>query len=327
MTAAQASTQGKQRFASDTQIDIEDVADPHTLEDDTREPIGTKIKRHWKFLAIAVPIGVAAIAILIGYTWHLVPTILGNRYVQLAGAVAAIAGGSAYAGAQWRLGWIRRQDELVLRTPNGPVRFEGRVKQTAAGSLVFMPIKGYRWCNTTPVYYTIEEFGRELNESWPKQGYDPDDPAEIELHPKVSSARDTDLGTVIEQSTGDPPVKVDRFARETVLYATEPEYIEEDVAEDLRRELIRIREERDELDERLDDAKRRLEQAKAIGAMSPEEFLESHQEFAMELIAVARGRSRPSSGDEETDPARDLGTSTGSSYDFSGVEEELTSDD
>ncbi|WIV68247.1 hypothetical protein [Natrialbaceae archaeon AArc-T1-2] len=57
----------RKRFTTDEFRDIDEIADPHTTEDDTKEPISAKIKRNWKFLAVVVPIGLAAVGILIGY--------------------------------------------------------------------------------------------------------------------------------------------------------------------------------------------------------------------------------------------------------------------
>lgn len=324
MTPATGQPQDRKRFGTGDYPDLEDVADPHTLEDETHESILERAKTHWKLLAIVVPLAIIAAVVGAGYVWHLVPQLLGNFWFQLASAFAIAIGAAAYATNQWRLGWYRRQNEVVLRTPNDPLPFNCEVRQNKYGGPIVVPIKGYRWFNTVPVYYTMEEFGHELGLTWSKADFDPDDPATIQLHPKLASWTKTDLGMVFEQPTGDPAVEVDEFGRESVLYATTPEPVDRDVAEVLKTELVREREERQELQARLDDMKRRLEAAKEIGAMTPDEYLESHREFTADMMAVARGRKRPSETDDEETPA--VGTS-GSEYDFSEIESELSADD
>lgn len=333
MTVKTEPSDQKKRFTSGEHPDLEDIADPHTLEDDTGRDWGKTIKSHWKFLAIVGPIAAASVLILAGYFWYLVPEIVTNRYVQALTFLATLVGVTAYVADRSRLSWFKAQDELVLRTPEQPIRFMGELKQNASGEFVFVPVKGYKWFNRVPQYYTIEEFGREINQSWQKANYAPDDPAEIELNKRiVGIAPPTDLGTVVEQPTGETPVEVDPFASDTVLFATDPERMEEDVAKALREELIQTRSEAAELRDVLDQAQRRLDQAKDVGAMTPQEFLESHTQFAAKLMAVARGRTDMlESADDQDDSAGstiEVGASTPEDdFDIQRIEENLTNDD
>lgn len=309
------------RFTTGDHRDIEDVADPHTIEDETHEPVWTKAKRHWKFLLLGVPIALAAVAILIGYTWHLVPELLGNRYVQIGAGLAAIIGTTAYYADQRRESVFMQYEWLVLRTKNGPKRYLGHLRTDAGGTPLFEPVKGLRLFGAVGEPYTVEEFGRELGETWAGLNRDPDDPALIRLHPAFVSIAETDLGTVVEQPTTE--IDVDPFGRNSTLYAPMPNLVRDDVAENLKTELVRTREERDELEDRLQDMERRLDAAKDIGAMTPGEFLESHKDFYKELRAVDRQRSGRSADSDE----QPLGPSTKTDPELRQIDAELSADD
>ena len=319
------SPRDRKRFTTGNHPNIEDISDPHTTDDETHEPLRKRAWEYRWFLALGLPIGIAAVFILIGYTWHLIPELITNRYVQLGGAFVATVAGSAYFADRRRMSWFENTVWLVLRTPDGPVRYLCHLRRNGDGTPHALPIKGYRWFGSVPEYYTIEEFGRELAETWANINRDPDDPAVIRLHPKLVSMAETDLGTVVEQPTGG--LEVDPFARDSTLYATMPEFIEEDVAEDLRTELIRLREEREELESRLEDVQRRLEAAKDAGAMTPEEFLESHKEFTTDIIAVARGRTDSLTDSDTNTDNTSTGTAGGRDLELEQVEAELTQND
>lgn len=311
------------RFTTGDHPDIEDVADPHTTEDDTHTPLRERAWEYRWFLVLGLPIALAAVAILIGYTWHLIPDIVGNRYVQLATLFLGAIGTSAYLADQRREEAFMKYDWLVLRTQNGPKRYLGYIKQDASGAPLFEPVKGFRRFGSVGERYTIAEFGAELGESWAKLNRDPSDPAMIRLHPAFVSATKTDLGTVVEQSTTE--IKVDPFGRNSTLYAPMPDLVEDTVAEDLKTELVRVREEREELEDRLSDFQRRLEAAKDIGAMEPEEFLKSHKDFYKELRDVDRGRRGTT--EDTSEDGGPLGPSTKTDPELRHVEAELTSDD
>ncbi|PCR88699.1 hypothetical protein [Natrinema ejinorense] len=312
------------RFTTGNHPDVEDVADPHTTEDDTHTPLRERAWEYRWFLVLGVPIGLAAIAVLIGYTWHLIPDILGNRYVQLGSLFLTVIGVTAYLADRRRESAFMQYQWLVLRTKDGPKRFLGYLKQDSSGAPLFEPVKGMRRFGSLAERYTIEEFGAELGESWAKLNRDPSDPAMIRLHPAFVSITQTDLGTIIEQST--TKIKVDPFGRNSTLYAPMPDLVQDEIAENLKTELIRTREEREELEDRLNDFQRRLEAAKDIGAMEPEEFLQSHKEFYKELREVDRGRH----GGTATETGEDsgpLGPSTQTDPELRQVEAELSSDD
>ncbi|WP_337653272.1 hypothetical protein [Halomontanus rarus] len=322
-THASTGTRDQKRFTTGDHADVEDVADPHTIEDDTHEPLRKRLWKYRWFLVLGVPIAFAAIAILLGYMWHMIPEIASNRYVQLGVAFLSTIGLTAYFADNRRQNLFMNYQWLVLRTKEGPQRYLGHLKQGVDGAPLFTPVKGFRHFGLTAEPYTIEEFGHELGETWANANRDADDAAVIRLHPAFVSIAKTDLGTVIEQST--TKVQVDPFARGSTLHAPEPELIEDDIAENLRDEIVQMREEREDLNDRLDKVQRRLEAAKDVGAMTPEEFLESHEEFALRMMAVARGRS--SNGSKQNGTSGSLAPSTETDPELQQVEAELMQDD
>ena len=93
----------RKRFAAEDFTDLDEVADPHTTEDDTHEPLRKRAWEYRWFLLFGVPIGAIAIVILLGYTWHLVPELLTNRYVQAIVGLAALVGTTAFLADRRRM--------------------------------------------------------------------------------------------------------------------------------------------------------------------------------------------------------------------------------
>lgn len=293
----QASRRNRTRFPNTQNAQLpEDISDPHTNDDETKEALSTKIKRNWKFLIVAIPVALAFIVIFLRYFLELGVNIAANPWVQRGAAVAGIAGISFYAADQRRQSIIESHDRLVLDTPDGAKRFLGEVTSSTDDELHFRLHKGLTRFGSLGDPYTISEISHEMGESWAKAHHSPDAPATVRLHPALVSATKTGTGSIIVQETSG--LKLEQFAREAALRADIPEYVQESVADDLREEIEQEAQEVRELKDVNAKLQRRLDAAKDAGAMPPEEFLESHKEFAKDMLQATRSSpNRSRSGD------------------------------
>lgn len=320
--------QPRNRFAPEEARDLEDVADPHTTADDSQSTLRERVvdnKWYVAFLILVLPFGVAGVGLLVGYSWFLLPEFFGNRRVQLTLGALTIMALAFVGGDRRRRGLYERYDWLVLDTPTGNKRYLGRhIPADDDHAPLFVPVKGFSRFGGRGNAYTIEELSPHLAETYAKANRDPDDPAVIRLHPEFASASQTDTGTVVTQPTEE--LRVDTFARDSTLIATVPEFIRGEQAEALKDHLRQEREETDELRDKIDTLERMLEEAKEIGAMPPDEFLESHLEFYERAMWASR-RRRPGTDGRQYDGTGPVDPGLNGDRELRQVEQELSPDD
>lgn len=316
-----AATRNRTRFPNTEDAQLpEDISDPHTNSDNSDRGLSTKIRGNWKYLLIAVPVGLAAMVIFLRYFLELGVNILANPWVQRGSAVAAIAGTAAYAADRRRQNVIERHQHLILDTPQGAKRFLGEIEASSEDELHFTIYKGLSRFGGLGEPYTVKEISHEMSESWSKAHGGASQLATIRLHPALASVDKTGTGVIAVQETAG--LEPDPFARNATLRATIPEYIQEDVADDLREELAQEAQETAELKDRIAKLQRRLDAAKEAGAKTPEEWLNSHQQFATEILQASRSSPSQSS----TTDNRTNGSAPGR-IDPDQVAQELETDD
>lgn len=312
------------RFTTGEYTDLEDISDPHTTRDETRDPIRKKIRRNWWMLFLGIPLAIISFAIVFTYSRHLYPELVGNRYVQVGVVGITWTAIVAVMADRRRQALFLDYDWLVLYTPTGPVRFLGYLRDGEGDASVFEPVKGFSFFGERGEYYHADEVSTELVETYSKVEFDEDDSARIRLHPEFVQIAHTDLGTLVTQVTAG--LEVDQEAKTVTHVATEPNLVEQDVAENLKQMIVEERQERQEMYDQLQKMKRRLEHAKEIGAKAPEEYM---QEFLQHYQLIEMSRRNPHRAREELQNDDDgrVGETSFSQNGFGQIEQELRPDD
>ncbi|SDJ33331.1 hypothetical protein SAMN05216226_102171 [Halovenus aranensis] len=316
----QASTTTNKRFVGQPNQDLDEISDPHTIEDDSKTSLTERIRNNWIKAAFGTVFGVVGLAIALTYTSSLYPELAGNRYVRLGVPLLLWTALIAYAADQRRLGLLSGYDWLVLSTEDGPVRFVGEAH--TEGTPTFVPYKGFDRLGRPRGPYTVEEVNERLPDTISNHTTDADDPARIRLHPAFVQLASTDLGHVITQET--TALASDYPASEATHHAPEPELIRQGVSEELKRTIEQEREEVQQLRDEMEMMRRQLQNAKDNGAKTTEEMMEEFLEF-YERIEVASSRSR-TNVDTATNGDMPVGD-TALQTRMNQVEQEVTPDD
>lgn len=211
----------------DSVRDLEEISDPHTLEDETQRSLSEWVSDH-KIQAVAFTLlGIVAVGLIVAFAWHYIPLIIGNTWVQL----AALLTGVFILGRKngWRANQDRVEDidELQLQNlEDGTQRSVKGVVLDGGAVPRFIPIKGYRKPGMRPAPYKAVELDPSVTDRV-NGSVDADLPAIIRLHPEFTTTKETETGMrVVQQTNGldaDPSTGGEE-AGMAVLRATAPNF-------------------------------------------------------------------------------------------------------
>ena len=217
----------------DDVIDLAEISDPETLEDETK-----KGWREWASenttLAIAGSLlGLASLALMLSFAWRVLPDLLSNRLLQGLVVASLIFVGGYKAGWSGNQNRIVEIDRLVLIKEGEAVAFWGTYIEGAEYPL-FVAIKGFHR-GRKAVPYKVRDVDASIVNRRDQVGVSLDDPAIIRLNRNFAGVTETETGTVVAQETGG--LKIDHPGRESTLVASLPNHADEELVIDLKNEL------------------------------------------------------------------------------------------
>lgn len=287
------------RHLSDDPGDLEDISDPHNPEDETQTSLREFVSDNpWMTLATGVFLFIAGIA-----TYF----IAGNFAVGLATnpwtirvAVLGTVAGTVYiAGINRGQTSLQDTDWLVLKTPDGPIEYPGRLRQSAnSDAILFVPYKGFGRLGGLTEPYTLGEFAPELTQTrGERDGDGTSEPVTIRLHPYIATVGSTSRGQLAIQLTNG--LDVDAAARESHLYTTWPDLVEEDDIDDVRETLEESQGRIQHLEDEVQTLREQRDQMKELAKESHSDAIDSFiQHFERVQQATGRGSPRQQAGGE-----------------------------
>lgn len=309
--------------------DLEEISDPHTLEDETQRSISEWISDH-KIQAVALGLlAVVAVGLFVSFAWHYIPIIVGNTWVQL----AALLTGVFIVGR--KNGWSANQsrvediDELELQnlhdetqtSVKGVVLDGGRIPR-------FVPIKGYRKPGMRPEPYKALELDPSVADRV-NGSVDPDLPAIIRLHPEWTTSTETDTGTkVVQQTKGleADPTTGGKEAGMAVLRAAPPDFAPEEKVRRINEKMLQTAKEKKKLKQRTQQQEQTIDRLRDELNRPVDERADEYLSKIERLMHANKGRSPP---DSRRNGHRDDSkvTTSGTDDELEQVQEEVSVDD
>jgi len=277
----------------------QEVEDPHTIEDSTRDTLLDKLlANRWWALSVSL-LGLAVVVLVAIYFGRYFATALSNPWLQRFGVAAALVGGARRWGKSSERAQLEDEHELSLYDPKEgeAIHFTGRYRRVdGATHNTFVPFKGRRRGSGEPFRVG------ELSSSLVKQhNRSPDEPAEIRLHDFLTSTRQTERGLKVTQLTAG--LEPDPFGQESNLEATIPDLAATDTVPEMKKELEKQDEELQDLRGKIDQLRRQRNNARAEAKKNYDEVRKEIQKDADMLEPFVRGR-RSTSDDGETEQER-----------------------
>lgn len=205
--------------------DLEDISDPHTLEDETQ-----RTWREWlsdnKITGVAFGmLGLVGMIVVLLFAREFIPLIIGNVWVQRGVVLVGV-----YIWGR-RNGW-RANQSRIEDIDEANLQYESGNQKTVKGVILdrdettrFIPFKGYRTPGMKPQPYTAAEIDPSILERADGR-VDPSLPAIIRMDEDFVSIQDTESGGRLVQLTSGLVPDPESGGKETgltVLKAAPPE--------------------------------------------------------------------------------------------------------
>lgn len=294
------------RFPNQNDRDLEDVSDPHTIQDDSRRTFREYLYRYrWHVLGV-FSLGLAIVGILIVYASRFVPELLGNIWIQRSLVLISIFGAGFVMGNRSTKGSLEQRDELVLYGPNGITRYLGELKTASTGNFpVFEAIKGYSLMGLRSHKYTIGDLDPELARQANRAHRNLDDPVRIRLHPGMTEITKTDTGRVAGQLSAG--ISLDPFGTESNAVATLPKMADESHLQNLTEKLNELEDKLESQKDLADVYRRQRNKAVKEAKQDTEDTLESYVDFYRKIGEIqSRRRVREGEDTLGAEPVSDV---------------------
>lgn len=313
----------------DSVRDLEEISDPHTLEDESQRGIREWISDH-KVQAVAFGIlGLAAVALLLSFAWHYIPIIVGNTWVQLAGLLTGVFILGRKNGWKANQRRVEDIDELELQNLHDDTLLAVKGVVLPEGDVpMFVPIKGYRKPGMRPTPYKAVELDPSVVDRV-NGGVDPDLPAIVRLHPEFTTIQETDTGTrVVQQTKG---LEADRTtggeqAGMSVLVAARPDFAPKEKVREINEKMTKVAEQKKGLKQEFQQARETIKRQREELYRPVDERVDEELQRTERMIYANRGR--PPSGDHTNGRNDDRKvTTSGPDKELEQVQEEVSVDD
>lgn len=299
--------------------DLEDVSNPHTIEDESSRAFKEYIFRYrWHVLGVGVLV-LAVVGILLIYTVRFVPQLLANEWVRRIAIVGGLLGLGFFLGNKSTKGSLANRDELVLIGTNGVNRYLGKYKYADQADFpTFEAIKGFAWFGLVARPYTVGDLGPDVERRARRGGVSPDAPAVIRLHPEMAEIAKTDTGTVIAQLSGG--LVTDPFGRGSNVAASLPDLADEGRISKLKRTIRDLQEKLQNAKDDADVYRIQRNEAREEAKKHRQEILEEWKESYVEVRQAETTASRTSQRDDGLGPEPSTDT-------IQAVDQEVTNGD
>lgn len=194
--------QPSQRYAAvDDAADLEDAANPRTVEDESAVSLREIARDRMGSLVIAGMFFAALLVFFGAQLLRLVPELLSNPWLLRGLAFLTIGGVAYWAGVSGHLSRLDEDDELTLKTDSGSTTFQGELVMPSDDDVhaLFIPYKGRTWRGHVANAYSVADVDPELARTRQKRNRDPDAEAVIELYPSAAVER-TEYGYRVTQN-------------------------------------------------------------------------------------------------------------------------------
>ena len=310
----------------DSVRDLEEISDPHSLEDESQRGIREWISDHKIQAAAFGLLSIAAVALLLSFAWHYIPVIVGNRWVQLAAVLTTVFVLGRKNGWNANQSRVEDIDELELQN------LEEETLQSVKGVVLdggavprFIPIKGYRKPGMRPAPYKAVELDPTVADRV-SGSVDPDLPAIIRLHPEFTTIQDTDTGKrVVQQTSGldADPATGGKEAGMAVLRATAPNFAPPEKVREINEKMQQVAKEKKELKHQKQQQEQTIRRLRERVNKPVDERTDEVLE-RVERLMYPRGRGRGNHANGHDD--RKV-TTSGADDELERVQEEVSTDD
>jgi hypothetical protein len=311
----------------DSVRDLEEISDPHSLEDDTQRSVSEWISDH-KIQTVAFTLlGVVAVGLVLNFAWRYIPLVVGNKWVQL----GALLTGVFIAGR--KNGWSSNQsrvediDELELQNLHDDTQLSLKGVVLDGGAVPrFIPIKGYRKPGMRPAPYKAVELDPSVTDRV-NGSVDPDLPAIIRMHPEWTTITETDTGTkAVQQTKGldADPTTGGKEAGMAVLRASAPDFAPEEKVRRINQRMRETAAEKKRLKQQTQQQEQTIDRLRDELMRPVDERVDENLEKLERIMYANKGRSPPAHRNGHDD--RKV-TTSGTDDELEQVQEEVSVDD
>lgn len=284
------------RYAGGSDVNLDETTSPSTWRDETKESKIDWLKsRKRQALSLSFVL-FYVILLLAAYSQQFAPGLYQNPWLIEALKFLFVIPLTFILTTNWMRGKLRRIDWVVMIMPAQPAEngsgglktkggigfYVGSLDEDSTGNTIFTPVKGFDFIGLRGRNLTLGDLGDDFARTFAKQGRQAEDDASIRLEDALSVRRDTFLGTVCGVLTGG--LELDEFARESDLYTTPPDLVDQERYRDLSHSLEKVHEQNQQLEGQIDVMKEQRghwkQQAKKGRDEYIEEFVEEHGELA-----------------------------------------------
>lgn len=309
--------------------DLEEISDPHTLEDESQRSLGEWISDHKIQAAALGLLAVVATGLVVTLAWHYVPIIVGNTWVQLAALLTAVFVVGRKNGWNANQSRVEDIDELELQN------LHEETMQSVKGVLLdggaiprFIPIKGYRKPGMRPAPYKAAELDPGVLDRV-NGSVDPDLPAIIRLHPEWTTTKDTATGKrVVQQTKGldADPTTGGKEAGMAVLRASPPDFAPEAKVRRINKKMEQTATEKKKLKQQTQQQEQTIDRLREELNRPVDERADEYLSQIERLMYADKGRNPPGNRRNGHDDDRKV-TTSGTDDELEQVQEEVSVDD